>query len=843
MSYEVEGTARPDLQLGGIRRCRVGKGPELSECGMTTLWEIFVASARASGARPCLGRRLDGVFVFESYAEVQARAVAFGNGLNALGLCARNSDGLRMLGLLGDNMPSWVVGELGCLSKRVVSVPLYATLGDAAVAAILRSTELNTVMACSAELHKLLRGPAEVLSGVRALVLMDSEYVAHGAIVAAELRQACQARGLLLLTVEEVEAAGERRASPPEVPWARDLAYICFTSGTTGGDPKGVMVTHENVIASLVSLRAHDMDFFATDVHLSYLPLAHVFERTVLFGMLRSGASIGFLMDDTKRILDAIVALRPTVFPTVPRLLNKMFDKIVAGVEQAPPLKQAVFRQALLAKLEGLHGISAADKVRAAAQIVAERAAASARSARESSAKHALNATSTTTSTSTSVGSNSDEDSEASSGESEPEPCEPCEPCEPPEPCSSVAGSGGAARLAQLGRALADAVGAESAKLSHDAALAGGLQQLVLQRAKANGGSAKGRLAHPVWDRVVFAPIKRKLGFDRLRVLMCGSAPLASDVLDFFRALLGVEVIEGYGQSESTCIITTTVPGDYSSGHVGVPAPCCEVRLVGLPEMGYNSFDTEHKGEKVLGRGEICFRGANAFAGYYRLPGKTAEAKDAEGFVHTGDIGVWTADGKLKIVDRVKSLLKLSFGEYVAPERVENALTAHPLVAQCWVHGDSLQSALVAVLCLDHDTALPWARRRGLIAAHDETRSKEQQAHQLDLDMEQLCSSARAVQEILQLVQAQGKAAGLLSYEVPKGVHLEPRPFDPNSGLLTATFKIKRNVARQHYAPQIAALYAKITAEAPRERETVKQMRQVAEARPEEDAAAALTAA
>ena len=137
------------------------------------------------------------------------------------------------------------------------------------------------------------------------------------------------------------------------------------------------------------------------------------------------------------------------------------------------------------------------------------------------------------------------------------------------------------------------------------------------------------------------------MGLDRCRLLVTGSAPLPPHVLDFLRAVFGMVVLEGYGQTEGAAAMTVQHVADYTSGHVGGPVPCNEIKVVAVEEMGYLPTDTVHgadpdsgnPGIACLGRGEICFRGPNMFKGYYKMPDKTAEAIDEEGWCHTGDIG------------------------------------------------------------------------------------------------------------------------------------------------------------------------------------------------------------
>lgn len=147
-----------------------------------------------------------------------------------------------------------------------------------------------------------------------------------------------------------------------------------------------------------------------------------------------------------------------------------------------------------------------------------------------------------------------------------------------------------------------------------------------------------------IWDHLVFSKIRALLG-GRVRIIPVGSAPLNDKVLDFLRCALGCHIIEGYGQTECVAACTVGLVGDFTAGHVGVPLASSAIKLIDVPDMGY--FVSKGKGEVVL-------RGSIVFKGYYQDPKKTAETVDAEGWLHTGDIGMFTEQGTLKIVDRKK---------------------------------------------------------------------------------------------------------------------------------------------------------------------------------------------
>ena len=206
---------------------------------------------------------------------------------------------------------------------------------------------------------------------------------------------------------------------------------------------------------------------------------------------------------------------------------------------------------------------------------------------------------------------------------------------------------------------------------------------------------------------LVFSKVRKQLGLDRCAKMLCGSAPIAANVKDFLRVAIGAIFIEGYGLTETSAAATIVHPEDISNFHVGMPVLCAELKLQDVSEMGYSS-------KNMPPSGEVCVRGPCVFGGYYKLPDKTAEAFDAEGWFHTGDIGAWTSTGCLRIVDRKKNIFKLAQGEYVAAEKIEMALLRCPLVAQMFVYGDSLQSCLVGICVPDADEVATWASANGL---------------------------------------------------------------------------------------------------------------------------------
>lgn len=426
----------------------------------------------------------------------------------------------------------WTISEHAIYCLAGATVPLYDTLGPETVTFVLKQTGLSTCVCTRAEIPAIVKAKSSgECPHFKTIIVIDG--------IVPEVLSMCQAVGINLTSLARVESHGayilstqnshnvpgtKHRHTPPS---GRDIATFCYTSGTTG-NPKGALLTHTNLMSAMSAVSIFGLAPNPTDRHLCYLPLPHIFERLVQGQILCCGGSVAFSQGDPTKLLEDIQACRPTTIPVVPRVLNKIHDKIMAGINSAGGLKEKLFYAALKAKTEGL--------------------------------KH-------------------------------------------------------------------------------------------------------GQLKHGLYDALIFNKIKKALGFDCVRIMVSGSAPLSGNVMTFYRCMLGIPVVEGYGQTEGAAIATIGHYEDISTvGHVGGPSGCVEIRLVDVGEMGYFSTDTSHRGKPCRGRGEICIRGPNVFKGYYKDEEKTREAIDDEGWLHSGDIGLWTPEGCIQIIDRKKNIFKLAQG-------------------------------------------------------------------------------------------------------------------------------------------------------------------------------------
>ncbi|MES1909644.1 MAG: hypothetical protein MHM6MM_002347 [Cercozoa sp. M6MM] len=470
-----------------------------------TIYHAFESTVRKFTNRPCLGTQDEnGEYKFLRYSDVARQASSFGSALCHLGLDRQDRVGIYCV-----NRAEFVIAEMGMYAFDLASVPLYDTLGKDAASYIIGQAKLEIVVASADKLETLaalLTGGQTQLKKIIVLPLqswekVDSEKTQqwHAAVM--------QHRSLfdenLAVHWHDFLKVGSRHRMAHRPPTGKSVCTVCYTSGTTG-TPKGAMLTHRGVMSAALATRVA-AKVTSDDVYMSYLPLAHVFERVIVTAGLVHGACAGFFRGDVALLMDDLARLRPTLFVGVPRLYNKVYDKVMAQMQSSNWAVRTLFERAYATKLYYLR--------------------------------------------------------------------------------------------------------------------------------------SSGALSHALWDRVVFSKIAAKLG-GRVRLLLTGAAPIASHVQEFLRIAFSAPLIEGYGQTESHALISATpIDEPNACGHIGVPFCSTEVALFDVPEMNYTQNDTVDGVH--IERGEICFRGPTAFAGYLDMPEKTADTIDEDGWVHTGDIGMW----------------------------------------------------------------------------------------------------------------------------------------------------------------------------------------------------------
>ncbi|XP_068112669.1 long-chain-fatty-acid--CoA ligase 5 [Hyperolius riggenbachi] len=327
---------------GGARRSALLKDDTLMSYyyeDAQTLYEVFMRGVRVSGGGDCLGhRKRNKPYEWLTYRQVADRAEYFGSGLLHKG-CQASPD--QFIGIFSQNRPEVVIAELGCYTYSMVVVPLYDTLGPEAIVFIVNRAELSLVICDKPDKAQILLDNCEkgLTPILKIIILMEEPED--------DLKERAAKCGVEMLVMKDVEYLGKEHFKKPMPPKPDDLSVICFTSGTTG-DPKGAMLTHKNVVADVSSFLKNLESAFApmtSDIVISYLPMAHMFERVVQTLIFCCGAKVGFFQGDIRLLTDDMKVLRPTVFPTVPRLLNRIYDGIKSAAKT--PFKQRMLEAAV----------------------------------------------------------------------------------------------------------------------------------------------------------------------------------------------------------------------------------------------------------------------------------------------------------------------------------------------------------------------------------------------------------------------------------------------------------------------------------------------------------------
>ncbi|KAI0306786.1 long-chain-fatty-acid-CoA ligase [Multifurca ochricompacta] len=578
-------------------------------------------------------------YVWQTYAEVDERRRNLGSAIHAL---FEN-------GTVGGD---WVLIDLALNAYGKVTVSLYDTLGDEAVGTI-DHAHVTLIFTTSYHLAGLLK-VAPRHPHLKFIVVID-ELEPEAKLFATTWSKAI---GVKLEELSQLEEFGKKNRRDIILPSPSDVATICYTSGTTSM-PKGVLLTHGNLaLAAQSNLYGYPIGPEERVVLLSYLPLAHIYERVNQLAVMAQGGAVGFFSGDPLLLLEDAQTLKPNFFPSVPRVLNRIYQAaMVAG--NASGLKGAIFRRAMRTKLDNLHDT--------------------------------------------------------------------------------------------------------------------------------------GVITHPLWDRLVFKKIQAVLG-GNVRLIVSGSAPISGEVIEFLKIAFACEVTEGdYGMTENTAVCTRSTLGDpTSAGTVGPPQPAVEMKLVDVPAMNYTAED------KPFPRGEICCRGPTVFTHYYKAAdeGNTKEAVEADGWVHTGDIGEVDECGRFRVIDRIKNIMKLAQGEYVALEKIENLYSRIPLAMQVFVHGNSLKSYLIGIIVVDPVQFAAFASRflERTIDAADVQALKE------------LCGNPRIVDGILAELNKH-TAKSLKGFEQLKRIHLTCEPFSIDDNTLTPTLKLRRRDAYNKYKAVLDSFY------------------------------------
>jgi len=574
----------------------------------------FIAEHLAKPRSTALAERREGRTRSLSAADAQRTAAAVAHGLRARGIARGDR-----VAILAENSVDWLLADFGILFAGAVVVPMYATTAADQLAFILADSETKLVFAGGEAAAARLRAavpnapPIVVFDGTG-----DDGFDAFMRSAPAPVDEAA-----VLASYRDGIAVD-------------DLAVLIYTSGTTG-QPKGVMLSHRNLVSDVTS--AFDSTTAGMQLGqtgLSVLPFAHIYEHTDALGYLYNG--IVHYVTTPDRLLDDLRAVRPHYVAVVPRI----FERLIAGI----------------------------------------------------------------------IG-------------------------------NARAAGGARKRLVPW----AITVGTAYERATRD-----------------GGASAWLRAQHALASKLVLSKIPATLGLDRLVYFVSGSAPLHRDTA-LTLAAMGFTVLEGYGLTETSPVVTVNRPNDNALGTVG-PA-------IGGVEV------------KIADDGEVLVKGPNVMLGYYHLPA-AEQPFTADGWFQTGDIGTIDAHGHLMITDRKKELFKTSGGKWIAPARVETAIRRSIYVGQVLVYGNNRP----------HPAALA-APNWGLVRAKLELSD--------DMTTEAMATDPR-VRELM-LREMRKETSDLARFEHVERVAILPRDLTVEDGELSPTLKIKRRVVEQRYADLMAHAY------------------------------------
>lgn len=312
-------------------------------------------------------------------------------------------------------------------------------------------------------------------------------------------------------------------------------------------------------------------------------------------------------------------------------------------------------------------------------------------------------------------------------------------------------------------------------KMSHSNFLARGIFYRALKQKEAIIRS-RGDPTHWIWDRVIFNKTRQILG-GKLKAIISGAAPLGLDINYKIQAMFCCKVIEGFGMSE--CIGTMSTRYSYAHlGTVGGPFTDVEVKLTSILEMGYDST-------KEPRRGVLKIRGNSVCKGYFRDSINSRALIDCQGWLDTGDIAERQEDGSFKIIDRKKSLFKLSQGEYISPERIESIyLSSSPLIQHVYVYGQSTDRFLVALIFPNEQGLRKWSQDKGMDAK---------------LSLQELCELPELSDELNNAFHKAELSSNLFGFERIHKFKVVPEVMSTSNGLLTPTMKIVRNKVNSQF--------------------------------------------
>ncbi|XP_020230137.1 long chain acyl-CoA synthetase 4 isoform X3 [Cajanus cajan] len=317
--------------------------------GLDCCWDVFRLSVEKYPTSPMLGQReiVDGKagkYTWLTYKEVYDLVIKIGNSIRSCGY----GEGVKC-GIYGANCAEWIMSMEACNAHGLYCVPLYDTLGAGAVEFIICHAEVSIAFVEEKKIPELLKTFPKATECLRTIVSFGK--------VTPEQKQEVEKFGLAIYSWDEFLQVGQNQSFDLPLKKRSDICTIMYTSGTTG-DPKGVLISNEGIITLLAGvkrlLESVNEQLTEKDVYISYLPLAHIFDRVIEETFIWHGASIGFWRGDVKLLIEDIGELKPTIFCAVPRVLDRVYSGLTQKISSGGFLKKTLFNFAYSYKLNNM---------------------------------------------------------------------------------------------------------------------------------------------------------------------------------------------------------------------------------------------------------------------------------------------------------------------------------------------------------------------------------------------------------------------------------------------------------------------------------------------------------
>ena len=535
--------------------------------------------------------------------------------------------------ILSTNSPRWSMADYAVICNGSVTVTVYPTLLPAQIEYILDNSDTKAIFVENTEQLDKINEIRANLNTLKHVIVMDDSLEKksdndYNFIDFLDMGQDFENNNEFSLT--KISEGIHRD----------DLLTIIYTSGTTG-NPKGVMLTHGNLISNVnATIKMADLKEEEEHSFLSFLPLSHVLERMAgHFTSFAIGAEVYFA-ESIETVADNLTETSPSIVCSVPRLFEKMYNKISDGLKTAPAVRRKIFNFAYNTGKETAH---------------------------------------------------------------------------------------------------------------------------IYDKSKLKGFQ---KFKYNLSKKLVYSKIKQKLG-GRIQFFVSGGAPLSKEVAEFF-SYLDITILEGYGLTETSPVLTSNVEGDLKFGTVGKPLFNVDI--------------------KIAEDGEILAKGPNIMKGYYKNDEATKEAIDSEGWLHTGDIGEFDEQGFLKITDRKKSLIVTSGGKNIAPAPLENALVASVYVEQIVAIGDK-RNFISALIAPNFEALEGYLKTKGVEGLSPSDMASHQETINLFTS------------------EVESRMEAFPKYEKIKKFTVINRLFELEKNEITPSLKIRRKAISENFKETIDAMY------------------------------------